>query len=115
MKSYKSRCDPWTPDSSDPDGDGLNNWQEWRSGTDPTNAVSALRLLAPVTGGTDVTMTWQSVAGVNYLLERSANLAPTAGFTSLATNIPGQIGTTSYADTNAAGAELFFYRVGVGN
>ncbi len=36
-------------------------------------------------------------------------------FTPLATNIPGQPGTTSYTDTNAPGASLLFYRVGVGN
>ena len=61
--------------------------------------------------GTNATVTWQSVAGVNYFLERSANLA--SPFTLLATNIIGQAGTTSYADTNATGAGPFFYRVGV--
>ena len=34
-------------DYTDPDGDGLNNWQEWLCRTDPTNALSALRLLRP--------------------------------------------------------------------
>jgi hypothetical protein len=56
-------------------------------------------------------VTWQSGARVNYFLERSASLA--APFTLLATNIVGQAGTTSYADTNAIGAGPFFYRVGV--
>ena len=27
-------------DMVDTDGDGLNNWQEWRCGADPTNASS---------------------------------------------------------------------------
>jgi hypothetical protein len=60
-----------------------------------------------------VTVHWQSVAGVSYFLERSANL--TTPFTVLATGIPGQAGITSYADTNATGPGPFFYRVGVEN
>ena len=51
------------------------------------------------------------MAGVNYFLERSVNVA--SPFMLLATNIVGQAGTTSYADTNATGAGRFFYRVGV--
>ena len=60
-------------------------------------------------------MTWQSVAGVNYFLECSTNLAATPCFTCVATNIPGQPGMTSYTDTNAPVASPLFYRVGVGN
>jgi hypothetical protein len=101
-------------DATDSDGDRMNNWQEWRCGTDPTDALSALRLLAPVPGGTHVTVIWQSVAGVNYFLERSTDLATSPAFTPLAT-IPGQPGTTTYLDTNASGAGPFFYRVSVGN
>jgi len=100
-------------DFTDPDGDGLNNWREWRCGTDPTNALSALRMLAPAPTGTNVTVTWQSVAGINYFLERSSSLAPPA-FTPLTTNIPGQQGTTSFTDTNTIGVGPRFYRVGVG-
>ena len=89
----------------------MNNWQECVCGTDPTNPLSVLRLLSPCVTGTNATLSWQSGAGVNYFLQRSANLA--TPFTLLATNIIGQAGTTSYADTNATGAGLFFYRVGV--
>jgi hypothetical protein len=98
-------------DYSDSDHDGMNNWQEWVCGTDPTNRLSALRLLSAAPAGTNVTVTWQSVAGVNYFLERSANLA--APFTLLAANILGQVGTTTYTDTNATGVGPYFYRVGV--
>ena len=100
-----------TADGADADGDGMNNWQEWCCGTCPTNRLSALRLLSAAPSGTSVTVTWQSVAGVSYSLKRSANLA--SPFTLVATNIIGQAGTTSYADTNATGAGPFFYRVGV--
>jgi hypothetical protein len=102
-------------DTTDPDADGLNNWQEWRCGTDPTNARSVLRMLVPGLTSTNVTVSWQSVAGVSYFLERSTDLAAPMLFTPLAANIPGQSGTTTYTDTNAVGAGPFFYRVGVGN
>jgi hypothetical protein len=102
-------------DFADPDHDGLNNWQEWRCGTDPTNALSVLRLLPPVRTGTNVTLTWQSAAGMNYFLLRSTNLAASPVFVPLATDVFGQAGTTSFTDTSAAGAGPFFYRVGVGN
>jgi hypothetical protein len=100
-------------DFVDSDGDGLSNWQEWNCGTDPTNASSALRLLAPATEGANMTVTWQSVTGVNYFLERATNLAGSPAFTPLATGIPGQPGTTTYNDTNALGSGPRFYRVGV--
>jgi hypothetical protein len=60
-----------------------------------------------------VTVTWQSVAGVNYFLERSASLLASPPFSLLATDIIGQAGTTTYTDTSATGAGPFFYRAGV--
>jgi hypothetical protein len=98
-------------DYLDSDGDGMNNWQEWVCGTCPTNPLSALCLLSAAPTGTNVTVSWQSVAGVNYFLERSAS--PASPFAFVATNILGQAGTTTYGDTNATGAGPFFYRVGV--
>jgi hypothetical protein len=112
LQQYDLPIDPLT-DTADPDGDGLNNWQEWRCATDPTNALSILRLLTPVTAGTHVTVSWQSVFGMNYFLERSTNLAASPLFTPLATNIVAESSTITYADTNALGSGPFFYRVGV--
>ena len=104
-------------DYADSDDDGMNNWQEWIAGTDPTNAASALRMLAPsgVTNGPGVNVSWQSVSGISYFIERSTNLTNQPAFSLLQTNIPGQPGTTTYTDTSAVGAGPFFYRVGVSN
>jgi hypothetical protein len=102
-----------TTDSADPDGDRLNNYQEWRAGTNPTNPLSVLRLKPQLWRGSDLVVTWESVTGRNYLIEGSTNLASPVSFRPLASNIPGQAGTTAYTHTNAAGAGLYFYRVGV--
>jgi hypothetical protein len=102
-------------DYLDSDGDGMNNWQEWIASTNPTNAASALRLLTPAVAGTNITVSWQSVLGIGYSLQRSTNLSVPGSFFPLATNLPGQAGTTSFTDTNAAGAAPLYYRVGVGN
>jgi hypothetical protein len=100
-------------DVIDADGDGLNNWQEWRAGTNPTSALSVLRLLSPASGALGVIVTWQSVSGLNYYLERRTDLGAQPPFLPLATNIVGQPGTTTFTDTNAVGAGPFFYRIGV--
>ena len=100
-------------DFTDPDPDGHTTWQEWRCQTDPTNALSVLRLLSASRAGTDVTVSWQSVEGANYFLERNTNLSASPPFTPLTTNLLGQPGTTAFTDTNAAHLAPLFYRVGV--
>jgi len=60
-----------------------------------------------------VTVTWQSVVGVSYFIERSTNLAVAPAFTLLATNLVGEINTKNFTDTNVTGFTPLFYRVGV--
>jgi hypothetical protein len=100
-------------DFTDPDGDGLNNWQEWVSGTDPTNTLSVMRVFDPARDASGLTVSWQSVSDRIYVLERSTNLAAHPPFLALATNIPGQPGMTIFTDTNVFGPGPFFYRVGI--
>jgi hypothetical protein len=100
-------------DFADGDADRMNNWQEWRCQTDPTDALSVLRLMSAAAEGNDLTVTWHSVAGVSYFLERSTNLSASPRFTLLVTNVPGQAGTTTFTETNATGWRQLFYRVGV--
>ncbi len=100
-------------DHADSDADGMDNLQEWRCLTDPTKTLSVLRLISATPSGSEVSVCWQSVPGVNYFLERSTNL--TAGFSGVALGIPGQPGTTTYTDARPTDLAPLFYRVGVEN
>ena len=99
----------------DSDGDGMNNWQEWIAGTNPTNAASLLKILSVSNSVSGTTVTWQSVSGKTYFLQRSTNLLAQPAFSTISGSIYvfGQTGVTSYKDIGAVGFGPFFYRVGV--
>jgi hypothetical protein len=99
---------------ADPDGDGMNNWEEWIAGTNPTNALSVLALLAPAfTNSTGVSISWQSVSNQTYYLERATNLASLPAFAPLQSNIVGHTGLTTILDSTATNSNNYFYRMGV--
>ncbi len=100
-------------DYTDPDGEGMNNWQEWRADTVPTNALSALRILSPTGAVSGVTVSWQSVSTRSYWVERATSLVVQPAFSTIATNLAGQAGTKTYTDSSVVGPGPFFYRVGV--
>ena len=113
-------------DFTDLDGDGHNNWEEWHAWTDPTNSASALRLLMPVRTTNGLLISWESVSGQAYVLERSTNIAGPFDTVIIGrgmrfpcpTDCPihfysDQPGTLTYRDINAVGPGPFFYRVSV--
>jgi hypothetical protein len=99
-------------DFSDSDHDGLNDWQAWLAGTNPTNASSVLIITSATQSPAGFVVTWQSQNTRSYYLQRSVDLSHSV-FSTIQDNITGQAGTTIYTDTNALGPGPFFYRVGV--
>lgn len=102
-------------DYADPDGDGMNNWQEFVAGTNPTNAASVLVMNRPAAVPVlrEVLLSWQSVGTRTYYLQRATSLTGPPGFSCIQSNITGYDGTTSYFDTTATNSGPYYYRVGV--
>src|SRR5262249_19155372 len=63
-------------DFTDPDGDGMSNWQEWLAGTIPIDAASSLRLLAPVPLPAGFLLCWNSDTAHTYFIERATSRTP---------------------------------------
>lgn len=100
-------------DFADSDGDGMNNWQEWVAGTDPTSLLSCLTILNPTGTISNRVLQWKSVAGRSYFVQRATNLAVQPAFQTIATNVLGLSGTTTLTDRQPGSSGSLFYRVGV--
>lgn len=98
-------------DNMDGDNDKATTWQEWKMWTIPTNQLSVLRMLHPDPQTNGIAVSWQSVSGHSYTLQRSTNSA--TDFTVLQSDIAGQAGTAIFTDTTATNGDAFFYRVSV--
>ncbi|MGH7941642.1 MAG: choice-of-anchor Q domain-containing protein, partial [Limisphaerales bacterium] len=101
-------------DFADLDGTAFNVYQDWIADLNPTNPASVLAMLASAATNNPagVRVSWQSVSGISYNLERSTNLLAIPTFVTI-TNITGQAGATSFQDTTATRQEPYFYRVSV--
>lgn len=97
-------------DSADPDGDGMTNAQEYAAGTDPTNSASVLRISGISISGNDFVVSFSTVAGKTYRVERSDTLAA-GSWTTLLDNIAGTGGTVQVTDVGAAAQSKRFYRI----
>ena len=107
------------PTMADPhghgDGDGHTNEEEMWLGTDPTNALSGLRITAVERQAGPVTVEWTTVGGKRYRVDVSEDaLALSGGFAPAATVTEtgvsaGVESTESFTD--AAGVTTRLYRV----
>ena len=103
--------DPNASDTADPDGDGFNNLAEYTADTNPTNALSNLRITEVTFGPAGITFGWQGGTLATQFLQCSFDLSA-ASWTDIFTNLPptaSPFGFTNSAPTNATQ----FYRLRV--
>lgn len=99
--------------NADPDGDGMNNIQEYLAGTNPNDANSDLEITAfnSTADGTLATVTWESVLTRNYYLQKRLSLDPANPWLDSGLGLispDGSSTTRIIPDTNAPAR---FYRV----
>jgi hypothetical protein len=94
----------------DPDGDGLNNLQEYLAGTAPQDSSNLLRVNSASKTGSDVTISFGSVLGMNYRVEYNSDLV-SGPWLVLTNDITGTGGVLPIIDPNAASITQRFYRV----
>ncbi|MBA4386696.1 MAG: hypothetical protein C0404_01875 [Verrucomicrobia bacterium] len=112
IQYFGSTNAPGSGAMDDPDGDGMNNFAEYRAGTIPSQAGSVLTVEAlKDSGRTNMVISWPSVAGKYYRITATTNLMQ--GFRDvMRSNIvatPAMNATT--VDTGQAGCR--YYRVSV--
>jgi len=98
--------------AADLDGDTMSNLNEYRCGTLPNDAASVLKMVAvrPSADGT-MQISWASVAGRTYTVQRADGSPAAANFKAILTGIAADpSGRNVYVD-DADGAQARFYRV----
>ncbi len=94
----------------DPDGDGVNNRDEYVAGTDPFDDASYLRIEA-IESEAGRAVLLNSVSGRVYDLETRVDLLGAEAWTAILESVVGDGGVINFPDTN--GVERGFYRVRV--
>lgn len=96
----------------DLDSDGQTNLAEFRSGTDPRNSVSFLRLHTPAISSSGAAISFTSIIGVTYRLDYSPSLAP-GSWQMLADQLHAGGGLLMVTDPAAVNFPRRFYRLSV--
>ena len=99
--------------TADADGDGANNWQEYKAGTDPNDRASVLRASASKAPGSQqpFAIRWPSVEGIRYVVERSMTLFD-GSWSPVSTN-DGTGLEMQFQESDSSGSIHYFYRVRV--
>lgn len=98
--------------NADFDGDGFSDRAEYNAGTNPTNAVSALRITqVEKTGSERISIRWASEANRYYSVARSAGLG--LPFEKVNENLRGTPPENIFQDVVAADGRTYFYRIEV--
>jgi hypothetical protein len=96
--------------TADDDADGQTNEAEAAAGTNPLSNASAFKVnSAAVPANGEFSITWASVVGKKYRVQRSATLVSN-DWTDISPEITATGTTSSYNDTGA-GTAKHFYRV----
>jgi VCBS repeat-containing protein len=107
---FGSVTDPRAADMADPDSDGIPNWMEFLTGTDPTDPNSKLEFSSSqrqvVNGRPQMTVQFQTAPGRAYELQWSPNLV--GGPWTTLTTVTGTGFAASCLDTNAAGPARYY-------
>ena len=102
--------------NSDTDHDGLTAWQEYRTGTDPTNSASALRISKLIPQASSNRVEWlagQAGAATSFNVFRCTSLG--GSWELVATTTKDSSGTNTWWDTNLPSGQPVYYRVATGN
>jgi len=110
---------PLAAPDADPDGDGMNNSQEFQAGTDPTNAASYFHITSVTVQGNSLVLAWATGLGRTNIVQASAGL-PGGSYSTNFTNVsspiilpPGSGATaTNFSDFGAAtNSPARYYRI----
>jgi hypothetical protein len=98
--------------NDDSDGDGLSDGSEFFAGTNPTNSLSVLKMTAVSAVGPDVEISFSSVGGRSYVVQRAAGPELTFNDQSgvITANGAGE-GVLTYTNLNAGTNGTGYYRV----
>ncbi len=95
----------------DPDGDGLNNLQEYLAGTDPLNRQDTLRFDHVCVTNNTCELQFNAHAGHAYTVERLDALSPTNAWSTVTNFTPSTDGPATAYDPQAPATQ--FYRLKV--